>query len=270
VKIEIKHRFTGAVLFSLETESLKLCVEAAVKSEAYLRGAYLGGANLRDANLRGADLGDADLRDANLRGADLVGADLGGANLVGANLGDAYLGDAYLRGADLGGANLGGANLRDADLRGADLGGANLRGADLVGANLVGANLVGAKGINKYRCTPLLMLHDQIGKIRLYKLVTKKGEGPYNGGIIYRVGESYSVDDANCDDTRQCAAGINLATLDWCMKNWQKGYRILIAEFKAEDIAAVPIATDGKFRVHRCEIVAEKDLKEIGLVEDKK
>ena len=180
MKIEIKHRLTGTVLFSLETDSLKLCVEAAVKSNA-----------------------------------DLVGA-------------------------------------------------------NLENANLENANLVGAKGINKYRCTPLLMLHDQIGKIRLYKLVTKKGEGPYNGGIIYRVGESYSVDDANCDDTRQCAAGINLATLDWCMKNWQKGYRILIAEFKAEDIAAVPIATDGKMRVHKCAIVGEKDLKEIGLVEDKK
>ena len=114
------------------------------------------------------------------------------------------------------------------------------------------------------------MLHDQIGKIRLYKLVTKKGEGPYNGGIIYRVGESYSVDDANCDDTRQCAAGINLATLDWCMKNWQKGYRILIAEFEAADIAAVPIATNGKMRVHKCTIVGEKNLKKIGLVEDKK
>jgi len=66
---EIKHRFTGAVLFSLETESLKLCVQAAVKAKACLRDAYLGG-----AYLRGADLGGADLRGAYLGGADLRGA----------------------------------------------------------------------------------------------------------------------------------------------------------------------------------------------------
>jgi len=69
---EIKHRFTGAVLFSLETESLKLCVEAAVKSGADLRGAYLGGAYLFGAYLFGADLGGADLRGAYLGGAEGV------------------------------------------------------------------------------------------------------------------------------------------------------------------------------------------------------
>jgi hypothetical protein len=51
------------------------------------------------------------------------------------------------------------------------------------------------------------------------------------------------------------------------MKEWQQGWRILIAEFTAADIAAIPTATNGKFRVHRCRIVGEKDLVEIGLVE---
>jgi uncharacterized protein YjbI with pentapeptide repeats len=114
MKFEIKHRFGGSVLFSLETENIKLCVEAAVKGEADLRGA-----DLYEANLRGADL-----REANLRGADLYGADLYGANLRGANL----------RGADLREANLRGADLYGADLRGADLRGADLRGAYLYGA----------------------------------------------------------------------------------------------------------------------------------------
>ena len=70
--IEIKHRLTGAVLFSLDCGSWKLCIEAAVKSKADLRGA-----NLREADLRGADL-----RWADLRGADLSGANLSGANHV--------------------------------------------------------------------------------------------------------------------------------------------------------------------------------------------
>jgi hypothetical protein len=52
------------------------------------------------------------------------------------------------------------------------------------------------------------------------------------------------------------------------MKEWKDGYRILIAEFTAKDIAAIPTATDGKFRVFRCKIVGEKDLKEIGLIQE--
>jgi uncharacterized protein YjbI with pentapeptide repeats len=70
---KIKNRFTGHVLFSLETESLKLCVEAAVNDGANLRGAYLRGANLDGANLRGANLDGANLGGANLRGAKLIG-----------------------------------------------------------------------------------------------------------------------------------------------------------------------------------------------------
>jgi hypothetical protein len=112
------------------------------------------------------------------------------------------------------------------------------------------------------------MLLDQPGLMRAYKLVNSEGEGPYNGGIVYKIGELYEVSDACTDDLQQCAAGISLATLDWCMGNWREGYRILVAEFAAPDIAAIPISTDGKFRVHRCTIVGEKDLVEIGLVED--
>ena len=41
MKFEIKSRFDASVLFSLETDSFKLCVEAAVKSRANLYGADL-------------------------------------------------------------------------------------------------------------------------------------------------------------------------------------------------------------------------------------
>ena len=74
VKIEIKNRWTGSILFEYEKEdnTIKETVMVAVKN-----GAYLGG-----ADLRGAYLGGADLRGAYLRGADLRGADLGGAENV--------------------------------------------------------------------------------------------------------------------------------------------------------------------------------------------
>ena len=212
---EIKNRFTGNVIFSLECGSLKLCVEAAVQAKT-----CLGGANLRGAYLSGADLGRA--------------------------------------------------NLRGAYLSGADLGGANLSGAYLSGANLSGADLRGAEGINKELTTPLYMLYDQPGKIRAYKLVTANGSGPWYQAITYEIGESYSVEDCDTNEQNQCGTGINLATLDWCMKEWKNGWRILIAEFDADDIACIPIGSDGKFRVRKCKIVGEKDLRELGLIKEEK
>ena len=95
--IEIKHRWTGATLRTVDAE-----------------------------NLSGANLSGADLRSAYLRNADLSGANLSGANLSGANLRNANLSDADLRNADLSGAYL-----RNAYLSGADLRSADLRNADL-------------------------------------------------------------------------------------------------------------------------------------------
>jgi hypothetical protein len=196
MKIEIKSWLNGDVLFALETESIKVCLEAAVKSRA----------------------------------------------------------------------DLSGANLSRADLSGANLSGANLSGANLSRANLSGANLSRAESVNKYLCTPLNLLLEQPGKIRAYKLVNADFVGPFNGGIKYEIGKTVEEKGANTDDTKHCAAGINVATLDWCMREWRDGYHILIVEFTAADIACIPIATDGKFRLHRCAVVGEKDLKEIGLV----
>ena len=64
---KITCRVTGALRFEGEFGSLKLCLEAAVKADAYLAGADLAGANLAGADLAGADLADADLADAKWR-----------------------------------------------------------------------------------------------------------------------------------------------------------------------------------------------------------
>ena len=128
---KLLHKITGNVLFEMECESLKVCVEAAVYKCANLQGADLQGANLRGAylwraNLREANLREANLWKANLWKADLRRADLREANLRETDLREADLREAYLRGAYLRGADLRGADLREADLRGADLRGANL------------------------------------------------------------------------------------------------------------------------------------------------
>jgi len=222
MKFEIKHRFTGAILFSVEAKMLRLAVEAAIKS-----GTHLSYANLSHANLSGADLSGANLSGANLLYANLSGADLSGANLL------------Y----------------------------ADLSGANLLYADLSGANLSGTMGVTKYITTPLYLLLDQPGLIRAYKLVNENSVGPYNGGITYEMGKSYEVGAANTDESVDCANGINLATLDWCLRRYKTGFKVLVAEFTAKDIAAIPIGSDGKFRVFRCTIVGEKDLKELGIRE---
>ena len=179
-------------------------------------------------------------------GADLTRADLAGA---------------YLTGADLTGANL-----TRADLTRADLTGAYLTGADLTGADLTGANLTGATGINPLLTSPLHMLVDQVGKIRAYKLVDAKGRSPMqsSGKLTYRKGETVET-EANADPNLQCGAGINVASLDWCLREWRSGWRVLVVEFTAKDIAAIPTGTDGKFRVTRCKVVGEKSPAELGL-----
>jgi uncharacterized protein YjbI with pentapeptide repeats len=123
MKIEIKHKISGSVLFSCEAASRKMAVSLAIEARADLSRADLSRADLSWADLSRADLSRADLSRADLSRADLSWADLSGANLSG---------------ADLSGA----------DLAGADLSGANLSGADLAGANLSGADL-------DYACWPL-------------------------------------------------------------------------------------------------------------------
>jgi hypothetical protein len=129
LKIEIKNRFTGKVIFEFETENNTIGKTVA----EYVKQSR---ANLIGANLIGADLSDANLSRANLSDADLIGANLSRANLIGANLIGADLSDANLSDADLIGANLSRANLIGANLIGADLSDANLSDADLIGANL--------------------------------------------------------------------------------------------------------------------------------------
>jgi hypothetical protein len=283
--IEIKN-LGDTVLYTAQTaKDIREAVVEAVEARAYLSGANLSRANLSGADLSGAYLSEADLSGANLSGAYFSRADLSGADLSGAYLSRANLSGADLNGADLSGEYFSRANLSRADLgraylsranlgranpsvaylsranpSGADLSEADLSGAELSGAELSGANLSRAKGIEAERITPLLFLLDQPGAICAYKLVNSESEGPFNGGIRYAIGESYEVPEANMDPTIQCAAGINVATLDWCLREWCEGYRVLIVEFTADDIACIPTATDGKFRLHRCKVVGEKDV----------
>jgi len=131
---------------------------------------------------------------------------------------------------------------------GANLSGANLGRANLSGANLSRADLSRAKGATSNHTTPLRILYEQPGPLRAYKLTRENGQGPQYGGITYELGKSYEVLNACEDETQHCAAGINVATLDWCLREYQPGYRIFVLEFETADIAAIqttPMGSSG-------------------------
>jgi hypothetical protein len=146
------------------------------------------------------------------------------------------------------------------DLTRANLRVANLYGADLSGANLSGAELYGAKGVSKYMTTPMYFIQFQPGKQYLFKLVDNDMWSPINGNRIhYEIGKTAKADEINLDETEQCGAGISLASLDWCLKEYRDGYRILLCSLNySPETCCIPIGSDGKIRVKSCKV--ERDI----------
>ena len=195
IKISIKNRWTGSILFEYSSvdNTLAKTVTEALKGEA----------NLREADLYGADLYEANLREANLRGADL-------------------------RGADLRGADLNEANLRGADLRGADLREANLRGAigtymacptdgSFIGWKKASEYIVklqipedarrSSAGGEKCRCDKAYVVEIQNADGTKADIDTIHSS--HDANFVYTVGATVEVSDFNGDRWNECAPGIH-------------------------------------------------------------
>jgi hypothetical protein len=111
MNIQIKNRYTDAVIHEGDYVSIMEAVAGAIKIGADLSGATLSWADLSGADLSGANLSWADLSGADLSGATLSWADLSGADLSGANLSWADLSRATLSWANLSWADLSWATL---------------------------------------------------------------------------------------------------------------------------------------------------------------
>ena len=131
MKFEIKDIRSRLVIFSIETESMKLAVETAVKSNVALSYADLSYTNLSDVNLSYTDLSCANLSYTNLSYANLSHVNLSYANLSRADLSRANLYCANLFRANLSGANLSHVNLSHAYLYDINLSRAYLYNANL-------------------------------------------------------------------------------------------------------------------------------------------
>jgi len=74
MKIEIKNRWNGSIIFSHECadNTIKLTLLKAIEEGSNLSGSDLSDSNLRGSNLSGGNLRGSDLRGSNLRGSNLT------------------------------------------------------------------------------------------------------------------------------------------------------------------------------------------------------
>ena len=138
----------------------------------------------------------------------------------------------------------------------ANLWGANLREANLWGANLSGANLWGAKNVPPLYADNLNLLRFQKGKLRAFKYLNGDESPIDDNKITYKVGKTIIEKDYDTSDLVLCSRGLNVATLEWCLREGNIGENTFIeVEFLAKDIIAIPYNTDGKFRVRKLKVI---------------
>src|SRR3990167_6615765 len=85
-KLEIKNRFTGAVIYTSSKTTYKDALEKAITRSSDLRGSDISGSNLRSSNLSGSNLSGSNLSGSDLSGSNLSSSDLRSSNLSGSNL----------------------------------------------------------------------------------------------------------------------------------------------------------------------------------------
>ena len=78
------------------------------------------------------------------------------------------------------------------------------------------------------------------------------------------MGETYECHEPNTDETQSCGAGINVATLEWCLKdtNNDLGKTYIECEFEAGNVI-VPFNSDGKFRVVKIKVIRKLTKEEL-------
>ena len=205
IKIEIRNRWTGAVVFEYTKEgnTITETVLEAIRRDT----------DLCDADLRGADLRGANLCDADLRGADLRGANLRDTDLCDADLCDADLRDANLCGADLRGANLRDANLRDAKgcylscpTEGSFIGWKKASGHIVKLRIPEDARRSSATG-HKCRCDKAYVM--EIQNMDGTKATEDTVRSDHDKNFVYTVGATVEVPDFDDNRWSECAPGIH-------------------------------------------------------------
>ncbi len=102
-----------------------------------------------------------------------------------------------------------------------------------------------------------------------YKFSTPEGGSAcktyYRPCLKHKAGTELKVSRCNVSPLEDCGAGVNVGTLDWCMRNRNvandmNGLVLWLVAFKATDIACLPRQHGHprkKFRLFRCDIVMQ-------------
>lgn len=116
------------------------------------------------------------------------------------------------------------------------------------------------------------------GVFYAYKYSDHKGRSATRSSarprLQHKVKAVLSVPNANTDRSKDCAAGVNVATRAWIMgldspvnvqrfyDSWYQefygGLRLWVVRFTRRNLACVPTDSTGKFRLFKCKIVAEE------------
>jgi len=141
------------------------------------------------------------------------------------------------------------------------------RKGDPAGKRANGAKVAAAFGVvpGLY----ILKLQDPKTCLHAWKYL-ENGVSPYQHST-YAVGKSYEAKDYSADERILCASGLNVATLDWCLADSRDKTHVefLEVQFKASDIVAVPLATDGKFRVRKFKVLRKVSREQAHAILDK-
>ena len=107
--------------------------------------------------------------------------------------------------------------------------------------------------------------HDRIVAFKYVRRVYKESKrcSPYEYGekrmLTYPKGETISVKKFNKDEDFQCAAGIHVASKEWCQTDltfWDDPESAcLILKVEVLGNIVIPQLTDGKFRTNRIKVL---------------
>ena len=124
------------------------------------------------------------------------------------------------------------------------------------GANLRGANLRGAKNLSPLYWDNLNILRMQKGKLRAFKYLNGDESPIDDKKLTYKVDKTVIEKDYDDSDLVSCSKGLNVATLEWCLREGNiESNNFIEVEFKASDIVAIPYNSDGKFRVKKLKVI---------------
>ncbi len=223
--------------------------------QADLRASTWIRCRIPSANLMMSDARNAHFDDCDGRAANFAGTYGPNALLEYCRWPDSSWEGAYLSGTIFARCDLSRASFVRANLFGVTFRDCIVDGADFIGADVRDIEWTGNSGSARGLLSDLELLKEVDGRIYAYRLQPLEDVIGWHGQR-YEVGQEYCCDHLDTDPRRGCAAGLHVATLDWCMATAMEEIGCAADGSPAFDILRVSCApadiivpwTSGRFR----------------------